>query len=181
MSLVTKIRNSNIFLPKLTCCSHSVKTISNIKNKLTPRQLYMFRKTTFNHFLDIRLMFSGSLCDYVFLREFEDDRCDVINFNLLRRCLSDKKILALLRGWGWGIGQDMLLSLNRIKALRLRRLYLAGRANMNGSKLDKDYQNLQFEGYKPTVKISLLYFIELAVMGIERRQYIELDHVGPHR
>lgn len=45
----------------------------------------------------------------------------------------------------------MLLSLNRIKALRLRRLYLVGRANMNGSKLGKDYQNLQFESYKPTV------------------------------
>lgn len=150
MPLVTKIRNSNIFLPKLTC-SHSAKTISNIKNKLTPRQLYMFRKTPFNHFLDIRLMISGSLCHYILLREFEDDRCDIINFKLLRRCLSDKKILALLRGWGWGIGQDMLLSLNRIKALRLRRLYLVGRANMNGSKLGKDYQNLQFESYKPTV------------------------------
>ena len=75
----------------------------------------------------------------------------------------------------------MLLSLNRIKALRLRRLYLVGRANMNGSKLGKDYQNLQFESYKPTVKISLLYFIELAVIGVERRQYIELAHVGPHR
>ena len=56
MVLVSKICNFDFFLAILTCCSHLSKTMSNIKNKLTPRQLYMFRKTIFGHFLDVKFV-----------------------------------------------------------------------------------------------------------------------------
>ena len=59
-------------------CLHVAKTVSNIKIKLTPKQLYMFKETTVGHFLDIKLVFNRSPCHYILLREVEDDQNDAI-------------------------------------------------------------------------------------------------------
>ncbi|KAA0058524.1 hypothetical protein E5676_scaffold606G001110 [Cucumis melo var. makuwa] len=59
------------------------------------------------------------------------------------------------------------------KALRLRRLYLGDMSNMNGSGLDKYYSTLNFESDEDVVKMSLFYFIELAMIGRERRQHMD--------
>ena len=40
---------------------------------------------------------------------------------------------------------------------------------MNGSEFDKDYSTLNFESDEDAVKISLFYFIELVMVGTERR------------
>ena len=83
MSLVTKINVKDLLLVNLTCCSHSVKIVSNIKNKLTPRQIHMFRKTLFGHFLDIKPVFNGPLCHYILLRRGDDGQDNIISFKLL--------------------------------------------------------------------------------------------------
>ncbi|KGN57895.1 hypothetical protein Csa_010434 [Cucumis sativus] len=64
------------------------------------------------------------------------------------------------------------------KALRLRQLYLGDRSNMNGLELDKDYLTLTFESDEDVVKISLFYFVELAMIGRERRQHMDWTMLG---
>ncbi|KAA0046524.1 Ulp1-like peptidase [Cucumis melo var. makuwa] len=49
---------------------------------------------------------------------------------------------------------------------------------MNGSKLDKNYLILNFESDEDAVKMLLFFFIELAMMGRERRQYIDWTMLG---
>lgn len=64
------------------------KTISNIKNNLTPRQLYVFRQTCFGHCLDLNLVFNEPLCHYILLREVKETKEDTISFKLLGRKVS---------------------------------------------------------------------------------------------
>ena len=74
MSLITKIKSKDFFLTNLTCCLHLVKTVSNIKKReLTPKQIHMFRKTLFDHFLDVKLVFNGPPCHYILLKEVDDE------------------------------------------------------------------------------------------------------------
>lgn len=47
-------------------------------SNLTPKQVHMFRKITFGHFLSVKLVFNGPFCHYILLREVEDKRDDVI-------------------------------------------------------------------------------------------------------
>lgn len=44
---------------------------------------------------------------------------------------------------------------------------------MKGSELDKEYQTLNFESDEDVVKMSLFYFIELVMMGREKRQHMD--------
>lgn len=52
MPLMIKINSKDFFLANLTFCSHLLKTMSSIKNKLTPKKFHMFKKIMFGHFLD---------------------------------------------------------------------------------------------------------------------------------
>ncbi|KAA0068109.1 Ulp1-like peptidase [Cucumis melo var. makuwa] len=49
---------------------------------------------------------------------------------------------------------------------------------MNGSKLDKEYPTLNFESNEDAVKMSLFYFVELAMMAREGRQYMDWTMLG---
>ena len=62
--------------------------MSNIKNKLTSKQVHMFRKTIFGHFLDAKLVFNGPLYHYILLREVEDEGNNIISFKLLGQKVS---------------------------------------------------------------------------------------------
>ena len=78
MPLVAKINSKDFFLGNLTCCWHLAKIVSNIKDRLTPKQVHVFRKIVFGHFLDVKLVFNGLLCYYILLREVEDEHEDII-------------------------------------------------------------------------------------------------------
>ena len=87
----------------------------NIKNKLTPRQLHIFTKTTFGHLLDVKFVFSGPLCYYILLKETEDDWDNDISIKLLCGVSFGREEFAIIRDQG--IGQDTLLRSNKIKSL----------------------------------------------------------------
>ncbi|KAL0551780.1 hypothetical protein IC582_010869 [Cucumis melo] len=77
-----KINPSHHFYALLSCLSHLEKTTHNIKTKLIPDQLALFRKTKFGHFLDLNIVFNGPLIHYLLLREVEDEGKDCISFLL---------------------------------------------------------------------------------------------------
>lgn len=129
---------------KLDFCSHLSKTVSGIKNKLTPRLLHMFRRTIFGYILDVKLVFSGPLCHYILLREVKKRRDNIISFKLYGEKVSfgqeDFDIITGLRYM-----PRCEVQFEQGKTLRLRKLYLGDRTNMNGSELNKDYLTLQFK------------------------------------
>ncbi|KAL4029994.1 hypothetical protein IC575_008225 [Cucumis melo] len=79
---VYKINPSHYFYALVSCLSHLEKTTHNIKTKLIPNQLALFRKTKFGYFLDQNIVFNGPLIHYLLLREVEDEGKDYISFLL---------------------------------------------------------------------------------------------------
>ncbi|KAL0548554.1 hypothetical protein IC582_013008 [Cucumis melo] len=77
-----KINPSHHFYAIVSCLSHLEKTTHNIKTKLQPDQLALFRKTKFGHFLSLNIVFNGPLVPYLLLREVEDEGKDYISFLL---------------------------------------------------------------------------------------------------
>ena len=49
---------------------------------------------------------------------------------------------------------------------------------MNDAELYKNYLNIPFESNEDAAKISLFYFIELVMMGKERRWHMDLTMLG---
>ncbi|TYK26624.1 Ulp1-like peptidase [Cucumis melo var. makuwa] len=168
MPLVTMINSKDFFLANLTCYSHLAKIVSNIKNKLIPKLVYMFRKRIFGYFLDVKLVFNRPLCHYILLREVEDEWDNISSFKIL-----DQKVSFGLKDFdtitGLRARPRRPIQLDDDKALRLRHLYLGDQSNMNGLELDKDYPTLNFESDKDAMKMLLYYLIELPMNGTERR------------
>ena len=79
-SLMYKIDHSHHFQALVSSLSHLENTTRNIKAKLKPDQLTLFRNTKFGHFLDLNIVFNGSFIQYFLLREVEDERNDHISF-----------------------------------------------------------------------------------------------------
>lgn len=103
----------------------------------------MFRKTLFGHFLDAKLVSNGHMCHYILLKEVKNEWDDVISFKLLGHKASfgwkDFDIITGLR-----FRSRRAVQLEEKKALRLRRLYLGDRTNINEFKWDKNYPTLNF-------------------------------------
>lgn len=117
------------------------------------------------------------LWHYILLREVKKERNNIILFKLL-----SQKVF---------FGQEVFDTITELrarsrcpikfdtdKALRLRHLYLGDRFNMNRPKSDKDYTTLNFESHEDAMKMWIFYFIELAMIGRERRQYIDWTVLG---
>lgn len=102
--------------------------------------MYMFRKTMFGHLLDVKLVFNGPMCLYILLREVKDEWEDIISFKLLGEVSFGRKDFDIIMGLRYGL--RCAVEFEKNKALRLRRLYLGDRMNINGAKLDKDYLNI---------------------------------------
>ncbi|TYJ95754.1 hypothetical protein E5676_scaffold110G00110 [Cucumis melo var. makuwa] len=82
---------------------------------------------------------------------------------------------------GLGARPSCSVQFEEDKAQRLRCLYLGDRSNMNGIEVGQRLLTLNFESDEDVVKMSLFYFIELAMMERERRQHMDWDHVRPYQ
>ena len=60
-----KIDHSHNFHALVSFLSHLENTTRNIKAKLKPDQLTLFRNTKFDHFLDLNIVFNGPLIHYL--------------------------------------------------------------------------------------------------------------------
>lgn len=116
----------------------------------------MFRKTLFGHFLDVMLVFNGPFCHYILLREVEDERDDLISFRLLsQKVYFGRKDFDIIIGLRFR--SRCPIQFEQEKALRLGRLCLGDKKNMNGFELDKEYPTLNFESDEDEMKMSLFY------------------------
>ncbi|KAL4025634.1 hypothetical protein IC575_014038 [Cucumis melo] len=153
-----KINPSHHFYSLVSCLSHLEKTTHNIKAKLKPDQLALFRKTKFGHFLDLNIVFNGPLIHYLLLREVEDEGKDSISFLLGGVvCTFGRREFNIVTGL-WGPKEDYIqLGGNS----RLLEKFFKDKDCVYVSDLEDIF--LEYEGDDDDiVKLALVYFIEIS-------------------
>ncbi|KAL4037543.1 hypothetical protein IC575_001140 [Cucumis melo] len=151
-----KINPSHHFYSLVSCLSHLEKTTHNIKAKLKPDKLALFRKTKFGHFLDLNIVFNGPLIHYLLLREVEDEGKDSISFLLGGVvCTFGRREFNIITGL-WGPKEDYI---------QLECVYVSNLENIF----------LEYEGDDDDiVKLALVYFIEISLLGKDRRTKVDI-------
>ncbi|KAL4012058.1 hypothetical protein IC575_029133 [Cucumis melo] len=165
-----KINPSHHFYSLVSCLSHLEKTTHNIKAKLKPDQLALFRKTKFRHFLDLNIVFNGPLIHYLLLREVEDEGKDSISFLLGGVvCTFGRREFNIVTGL-WGPKEDYIqLGGNS----RLLEKFFKDKDCVYVSDLEDIF--LEYEGDDDDiVKLALVYFIEISLLGKDRRTKVDI-------
>ncbi|KAL4021546.1 hypothetical protein IC575_020349 [Cucumis melo] len=165
-----KINPSHHFYSLVSCLSHLEKTTHNIKAKLKPDQLALFRKTKFGHFLDLNIVFNGPLIHYLLLREVEDEGKDSISFLLGGVvCTFGRREFNIVTGL-WGPKEDYIqLGGNS----RLLMKFFKDKECVYVSDLEDIF--LEYEGDDDDiVKLALVYFIEISLLGKDRRTKVDI-------
>ncbi|KAL4016539.1 hypothetical protein IC575_024191 [Cucumis melo] len=160
-----KINPSHHFYSLVSCLSHLKKTTHNIKAKLKPDQLALFRKTKFGHFLDLNIVFNGPLIHYLLLREVEDEEKDSISFLLGGVvCTFGRREFNIITGL-WGPKEDYI---QLVGNSRLLEKFFKDKECIYVSDLEDIF--LEYEGDDDDiVKLALVYFIEISLLGKDRR------------
>ncbi|XP_022157016.1 uncharacterized protein LOC111023842 [Momordica charantia] len=169
------IDRNDWFPTTLTNFAHVDKTSTRIKARLTPTQLDMFRQTCFGPILDMDVVFNGPLIHHLLLREVEEPRQDVISFDLFGKRVSfGKREFDLITG----LSHRMNRVDNHIPGRRLRARYFKDSVKVKCSELEKIFLEDVFYDDEDVVKVGIVYFIELAMMGKERKQFIDTALLG---
>ncbi|KAL0544341.1 hypothetical protein IC582_019454 [Cucumis melo] len=166
---VYKINPSHHFYALVSCLSHLEKKTHNIKAKLKPDQLALFRKTKFRHFLDLNIVFNGPLIHYLLLREVEDEGKDYISFLLGGVvCTFGWREFNIIMGL-WGSKEE---SIQLVGNSRLLEKFFKDKECIYVSDLEDIF--LEYEGDDDDiVKLALMYFIELSLLGKDRQTKVD--------
>ncbi|KAL4022877.1 hypothetical protein IC575_016623 [Cucumis melo] len=165
-----KINLSHHFYSLVSCLSHLEKTTHNIKAKLKPDQLALFRKTKFGHFLDLNIVFNGPLIHYLLLREVEDEGKDSISFLLGGVvCTFGRREFNIITGL-WGPKEDYI---QLVGNSRLLEKFFKDKECVYVSDLEDIF--LEYEGDDDDiVKLALVYFIEIFLLGKDSRTKVDI-------
>ncbi|KAL0551375.1 hypothetical protein IC582_010461 [Cucumis melo] len=165
-----KINPSHHFYSLVSCLSHLEKTTHNIKAKLKPDQLALFRKTKFGHFLDLNIVFNGPLIHYLLLREVEDEGKDSISFLLGGVvCTFGRREFNIITGL-WGPKKDYI---QLVGNSRLLEKFFKDKECVYVRDLEDIF--LEYEGDDDDiVKLALVYFIEISLLGKDRRTKVDI-------
>ncbi|KAL4030458.1 hypothetical protein IC575_008695 [Cucumis melo] len=165
-----KINHSHHFYSLVSCLSHLEKTTHNIKAKLKPDQLALFRKTKFGHFLDLNIVFNGPLIHYLLLREVEDEGKDSISFLLGGVvCTFGRREFNIITGL-WGSKEDYIQFVGNS---RLLEKFFKDKECVYVSDLEDIF--LEYEGDDDDImKLALVYFIEISLLGKDRRTKVDI-------
>ncbi|KAL0557180.1 hypothetical protein IC582_005698 [Cucumis melo] len=165
-----KINHSHHFYSLVSCLSHLEKTTHNIKAKLKPDQLALFRKTKFGHFLDLNIVFNEPLIHYLLLREVEDEGKDSISFLLGGVvCTFGRREFNIITGL-WGPKEDYI---QLVGNSRLLEKFFKDKECVYVSDLEDIF--LEYEGDDDDiVKLALVYFIEISLLGKDRRTKVDI-------
>ncbi|KAL0534398.1 hypothetical protein IC582_028689 [Cucumis melo] len=167
---VYKIHSSHHFYALVSCLSHLENTTHNIKVKLKPDQLALFRETKFGHFLDLNIIFNGSLIHYLLLREVEDEGKDYISFLLGGVvCTFGRREFNIITGL-WDSKEE---SIQLVRNSRLLEKFFKNKEFIHVSDLEDIF--LEYEGNDDDiVKLALVYFIELSLLGKDRQTKVDI-------
>ncbi|XP_038876469.1 uncharacterized protein LOC120068893 [Benincasa hispida] len=165
-----KISPHDRFPDQATNLSSHIGTTNNIvKKKLTPTQVAPFKKTVFDRFVDMDIIFNSPLIHYILLREVEDYRKDSMTFDLNGTVVTFIKEDFLLVIGLWRSPNSIVVR-RAEETISLHNRYL--RNNFAGDThigtLETMYKEIEFDNDVDAVKMTLVYYTELAMMGREK-------------
>ncbi|XP_038887035.1 uncharacterized protein LOC120077203 [Benincasa hispida] len=153
-----------------TTLSHIKHTNIVIKRKLSPAQLDMFRRTIFGGFIYLNIIFSSGLIHEALLREIVDDREECMTFNIIGSTVTFKKVEFLLVLGLWS--PTLIIERTKFVGYRLRDTYFK-REGLTLFDLEKEYPECEFANDEDVVKVSLVYYMELTMMGKDKHTSID--------
>ncbi|XP_038880341.1 uncharacterized protein LOC120071983 [Benincasa hispida] len=171
MSKSLKIREVDRFPGQVTCLAHVANANKIVKQKLTERQLEMFKRTVFGRFLDIELVFNNPLIHHMLLREVKNSGMNSISFFVRGKVVIFSKDEFLLITCLWRSPTRVRWSEESSHELFTR--YFGSQLTSDAFHLhllEEEYKELVFENDDDAVKITLVYYTEVAMMGKNKQK-----------
>ncbi|XP_038896598.1 uncharacterized protein LOC120084856 [Benincasa hispida] len=173
MSKSLKIHEVDRFSGQVTCLAHVANANKIVKQKLTGRQLEMFKKTVFGPFLDIELVFNNPLIHHMLLRELKKPGIDSISFFVRGKIITFSNDDFLLITGLWRSHTRVRRSEESSQELFTR--YFCNRSTSDAfhlNLLEEEYKKLAFENDDDAVKITVVYYIEVAMMDKNKQKNV---------
>ncbi|XP_038889082.1 uncharacterized protein LOC120078991 [Benincasa hispida] len=149
--------------------SHNGTTNKIVKEKLTPTQLALFRKIVFGRFVDLDIIFNSPLVHCILLREVEDHRKDSMAFDLNGIIVTfTKEDFLLMTGLWWSPNSVVVRRVEGTESLHNRYLGNDFAGGIHIGTLETMYKEMECDNDMDVVKMTLVYYIELAMMGREK-------------
>ncbi|KDO37216.1 hypothetical protein CISIN_1g041318mg, partial [Citrus sinensis] len=170
-------RYADHFSGRISSMCNLSSVVKAINEKLTKRQLNMFKKDIFGHFLECRSFpFSGVILHNLLLRQVEDSREDQLWFqigeHLIRLSIVE---WCLVTGLSYGV--DTELRDNKTVDM-LRNTYFGGvHRKINVKEFDALFKELKFEEIDDmdALKIALFYFADRVLNARKNHCQINFD------
>ncbi|XP_038880465.1 uncharacterized protein LOC120072125 [Benincasa hispida] len=158
------------FSGQVTSLAHIVNTNKIVKEKLTPRQLEMFKKTVFGRFVYVAIVFNNPIIHHMLLREVKSTRADSISFSVGKKFItfSNDDFLLITSLWQSPTRVDQ----NESSSYELAIKYFSNRVTkdiLHVRLLEEKYE-LEFENDEDVMKITLVYYKEVAMMGKNKQK-----------
>ncbi|XP_038902309.1 uncharacterized protein LOC120088943 [Benincasa hispida] len=78
------------FLSQVMSLAYITNAKKIVKEKFTPRQLEMFKRTVFGRFVDVDMVFNSPIIHHMLLREVKRTRSDSISFSVCGKYLGNR-------------------------------------------------------------------------------------------
>ncbi|XP_062096756.1 uncharacterized protein LOC133802459 [Humulus lupulus] len=150
--------------------------IQKIKNKLTSKQLEMFRKTCFGHFLDANaFQFSGQIVHHILLREVEQPNVEEMWFDIcgmqLRFSMHEFALITGLKCF-----ECPKVSRVEISGNRFLEKYFP-RKKVSRELVDKVFDDYDGSNDEDCVKLAQLHLLENMLLAKEKQKLVDLEHI----
>ncbi|XP_038895990.1 uncharacterized protein LOC120084166 [Benincasa hispida] len=124
----------------------------------------------FNCFIDLNIIFSSVLIHKALLRESVDDKEEYMSFNIMESTVIFEKAKFLFAGL-WS--PTLVVERTKFIGYHLRDTYFK-REGLTLIDLEKEYPKCKFENDEDVVKVLLVYYAELTMMGKDKHMSIDL-------
>ncbi|TYJ97376.1 Ulp1-like peptidase [Cucumis melo var. makuwa] len=155
-----------------------LKIDSLIKDKLTKEQLQMFEKIIFGLLLNVNMVFNGQLIHHFLLRQIpEDGNVDGICFSILGKNVrfTQKEFNIITGLWPTNTTLEKDCDNKRLQSL------LFGSENkklITCLKIEEIFKNFEFTNDGDAVKVALAVFIEIVMVGKDKKTQFDMDILG---
>ncbi|XP_038887193.1 uncharacterized protein LOC120077380 [Benincasa hispida] len=159
------------FPGQVTSLVHIANANKIVKEKLTPRQLDIFKRTIFVRFVDVDMVFNNPIIHHILLREVKRTRSDSMSFSVCGKIVTFSKDDFLLMT---GLWQSLTqVDQNQQSLYELAIKYFGNRVTkdtLHLCQLEEKYKDMEFENDDDTVKITIVYYTEVAMMGKNKQK-----------
>ncbi|KAF3449700.1 hypothetical protein FNV43_RR10431 [Rhamnella rubrinervis] len=175
-SYVQMFTDDEIYSTKVTIKSYLNSAVNTIKKKLSTKQLGMFDKTCFGHFLNMhKLQFSGQVVNHMLWRQRVCDDPDIMVFNFggsgARFTIHE---FCLINGLFYG----PVPSIRPTTSGRFRDTYFGSRKfPLHNHDIVEVFSIATYEDDDDMVKLALLYFLETDILDKEKLMLILVERV----